>query len=213
MHQRCRFLPTITSTIASLGVAAQSPNLKFKLEELKRKAHNSTAPSLAGAVQSHAYRIMHTSLFSAKAARSLRVEADGESAKNDMEEDSMIIDGSAATLEGRRSPMDLLAGDIFDMDAEDMLEDEPLSEDEIDMLLDLEIMRQSLLPSCSILLSDFGGQQDLPGDESMIDLGMEDIEDDIKDPGDDSMIQIMEKSFVAEDMEQHFSVDTIPMLF
>lgn len=213
MHQRSRFLPTITSTIASLGVAAQSPNLKSKLEELKRKAHNSTAPSLAGAVQSHAYRVMHTSLFSAKAARCLQVQADEEGEKSDKEEDSMIIDESAVTLERRRSSIKPLTDDIFDMDTEDMLEDEPLSEDEIDMLLDLEIMRQGIVPSCSSLLSDFGGQQHLPGDESMIDLGMGDIEDEIKEPGDDCMIEIAEKSSIAEDMEQHLLVDTVPILF
>lgn len=138
-----------------------------------------------------------------------------EEKKNDVEEDSMIIEGSAVTLEKRRSSTKAPSGDVSDMDFEDMLEDEdePLSEDEIDMLLDLEIMRQGLLPSCSILLSDFGGQEDLPGTESMIDLGMGDAEDEIKEPRDNSMMEISEKSFVAEDMEQHLFVDTVPMLF
>lgn len=125
------------------------------------------------------------------------MQAGGEDKKNDVEEDSMIIDGSAVTLERKRSPTKTPSGDVSDMDFEDMLEDE----DKIDMLLDLEIMRQVLLPSCSILLSDFGGQEDLPGSESMID-----------EPWDDSVMEISEKSFVAEDMEQHLLVDTVPVL-
>lgn len=213
MHERSRFLSTITSTIASLSMAAQSPSLKSKLAELKRKAHTSTAPSLAGTVQSHAYRVMHTTLFNAKAARSLQVQADEEYKKNDAEEDSMIIDRSGVTIERRRSPGKALTGDIFDMDFEEMLEDEPMSEDEIDMLLDLEIMRQGLLPSCSILLSDLGGQEDLLRAESMIDLGMGDIEGEIEEPRDDSMMGVSEKNFVAGDLEQHLLVDTVPMLF
>lgn len=143
------------------------------------------------------------------------MQANEEDKKNDVEEDSMIIDGSAVTFEKRRSPTKAPSGNVSDMDFEDMLEDEdePLSEDEIDMLLDLEIMRQGLLPSCSILLSDFGGQEGLPETESMVDLGMGDAEDEIKDPPDNSMMEISEKSFVAEDMELHILVDTVPMLF
>lgn len=213
MHQRSRFLPTITSAIASLGTAAQSPGLKFKLAELKRKIHKSPPPSLSLAVQSHAYRVMHTSLFDAKAARSLRMQVGEGDKKSDAEDDSMIIDGSVFTSE-RRSPTKACSLNVSDSDFEDMLEDEdePLSEDETDMLLDLESMPQELLPSRSLRISDFGGQEDLPEAGSLIDLGGQDIEE-IKEPEHYSIMEISEKSLVAEDMEQHLLVDNVPMLF
>ena len=145
------------------------------------------------------------------------MQANEEDKKNDVEESSMIIEGSAVILERRRRQTKVPSGDVSGIDFEDMLQnedaDESLSEDDIDMLLDLELMRQGLLPSCSILLSDFGGQEDLPGTESMIDLGERNIEDEIQEPEDESMMEISEKSFIAEDMEQHLLADTVPMLF
>lgn len=213
MSQRSRFLPTITSTVTSFGKTAQSPILKSKLAKLTSKGHTSGRATLPGTVQAQAYRIMHTSLFSAKSARNLLIEKNEESKDDDKNEESMIIDGSTVSLERRGGPRETPWEDISEMDFEDMLEDEPLSEDEIDMLLDLEIMRQSLVPTGSILLVNNDEERHLQDAESMIDMDMRFDQDEILETRDGSMMEISGKSYVAEDNELALPEGHLDMLF
>lgn len=153
---------------------------------------------------------MHTSLFSAKSARSLRVKQDAESKGDDKDEKSMI-GGSVVSPETRRNPKKAPTGDTFEMDFEDMLEDEPLSEDEIDMLLDLEIMRQGLVPSGSILLSNSEDKRHLQDAESMVDLDMKDA-DEMLESKDGSIIEMSEKSYITQDIEHGLPGINLDML-
>ena len=194
MSQRSRFVPTITSTITSLAMTAQSPSLKSKLAKLASKGSFPGEDSSAGSVQARTYRIMHTSLFSAKSARKLLVARVQESRGGNREEDSMIIDGASVSAKNSGiAPTE----DIVDMDFDDILDDEPLSEDEVDMLLDLEIMRQGLASSCSILLSVNEDESHIQGAESQIDLEMKDAQDEVAEAKDDSILEMSEKSFNA----------------
>lgn len=131
-----------------------------------------------------------------------------------MGEESMIIDRSTVSLEGRGVSEKAPWEGILEMDFEDMLEDEPLSEDEIDMLLDVEIMRQSFVPNGSILLSSIENEGHSQDDvESMIDMDMWDVEENTMETRDGSMIEISEESYVAEDKELALPKGHLDMLF
>ncbi len=140
MSERSKFLPTINSTISLLASSAQSANLREKLKKLTEKSTRAPA-GLSSAVQAHTFRIMHNSLFDRRAASRLRTHSYiGDAGQQEEGDDSMIMDTSL-TRESRSS----LDGNILDDHENDsgrMLEDEPLSDDELEMLLDLETMRE-----------------------------------------------------------------------
>ena len=74
-----------------LGISAQSPCLKSKLAQLRNRGQPMDRPSLAGAVHAQTYRIMHTSLFSAKAARCLPVNKLAGGAEEDSQDRKSVV--------------------------------------------------------------------------------------------------------------------------
>lgn len=184
MGQRSRFLTTISNAVTHLTETAQSPSLQQKLAHIQTMGSETQHSSLTQTVQAQLFRLMHASLHDPMSARRLRpAEVDSES--TDIEEenldDKMIMDipGQLRSEERQEGESHDTAVDFAGTDFEDIFEDELLSDDEIDMLFDLEMMRQhskeNTRGSCSMLLQSEAGCSMLLESENGWEEGMDGI--------------------------------------
>lgn len=208
MSQRCQFLSTISNAMASLTKTGQSPSLHRKLALIQEMVPARNTParplSLSQTMQAQLFRMMHISLYEPITARRLRpakFEDDSQTiVKENIDEgaivegivdEEMIIDAPSQTHEIREETDERISEpkDFADAEFEDIFDEELLSDDEIDMLFDLEILRnqtrENTRGSCSMLLQSEDGCGDATGrngeDDSVLLLGDARHEEENKD--------------------------------
>ncbi|KFY55227.1 hypothetical protein V497_07115 [Pseudogymnoascus sp. VKM F-4516 (FW-969)] len=188
ISERCAFLNTISSTLTSLSKTGQLPSLQNKLTKIHENDPNRSAggnsPRLNHSIQAHVFRMMQTALYEPIASRRLRPsvieESGGEEARSGPP--SRDYENSGSPQVGIRTGSD----DVVDGDEgfDDMFREELLSDGEMDMLFDLEIMRKKENAggegSCSMLFGSSGGSSSMlmRGDE-----GQEDATGEARDEG------------------------------
>lgn len=190
MFERSAFLNTISTTLSSLSKTSQLPSLKEKLTAIHENGSTQSAetspPRLNQTIQAHMFRMMQTDLYQPIASRRLRPSVIEESGEVEARSGPPNLDRENSGS----SQVDLGNGsdDVVDVDEEfeDLLGEELLSDGEMDMLFDLEIMRNKRREreegSCSML---FGSGW---GDSSMLMGGEEMDEDEVRETGEEDII-------------------------
>ncbi|KFX97910.1 hypothetical protein V490_02560 [Pseudogymnoascus sp. VKM F-3557] len=198
ISERCTFLNTISSTLTSLSKTGQLPSLHNKLTKIHENDPNRSAEGnprrLNHSIQAHVFRMMQTALYEPIASRRLRPsvvdESGGEEARSGPP--SRDYENSGPPQVGIRTGSDgVVDGDEgFD----DMFGEELLSDGEMDMLFDLEIMRQKERgageESCSMLFGSDGRSS------SMLMRGEERHEDATGEAGEKDIV------FSTDEIEQ-----------
>ncbi|KFX96071.1 hypothetical protein O988_05502 [Pseudogymnoascus sp. VKM F-3808] len=198
ISERCAFLNTISSTLASLSKTGQLPSLQNKLTKIHENDPNRSAegnsPCLNHSIQAHVIRMMQTALYEPIASRRLRPsvveESGGEEARSGPP--SRDYENSGPPQMGMRTGSD----DVVDGDEgfDDMLGEELLSDGGMDMLFDLEIMRKKERgageDSCSMLFGSDGRSS------SMLMRGEERHEDATGEAGEEDIV------FSTDEIEQ-----------
>ncbi|OAF59758.1 hypothetical protein VC83_04048 [Pseudogymnoascus destructans] len=190
MSERSAFLNTISSILSSLPKTSQLPSLQKKLsiihENPPARSAETRPPRLSETIQAHVFRMMQTTLYEPIASRRLRpsvIEESGEEeARSGLPSRDCENSGSAQVDIGNTSD-DVV--DVVDADEgfEDLFGEELLSDGEMDMLFDLEILRnRGERGSCSML---FGSGE---GDSSMLMVGEEVHEDATREIGEEDSI-------------------------
>jgi hypothetical protein len=162
MSERCAFLSTISTTLAAISKTSQLPSLQKKLMMIQENSTTQNtetqSPRLNQTIQAHLFRMMHTSLHEPISGRRLQpsmVEQSGEYTVSTEPPSQAYGDGERPHV----SISETTGNE--EENFEDMLGEELLSDDEIDMLFDLEILRnqEKGCPggSCSMLMESEGG--------------------------------------------------------
>lgn len=187
-HQSAN-ITAISQAMSSISLTVQSPALKEELAKLKTKNSNA---SLFDAVKAASFKTMHKSLYDPKACRKLVTSSQKTEKEDDLEDRDLMLDGETASRpDATKDARPILQirldrGNSFVLELEDMSEEELLSDNEIDMLLDLEIMKrqqgQTAKTSCSILLHGEEKADEHPSNEEdpdhdMIDMGYPEASD------------------------------------
>ncbi|KAL5346043.1 hypothetical protein ACLOAV_009074 [Pseudogymnoascus australis] len=190
MSERSAFLNTISATLSSLSKTSQLPSLKKKLTAIHENGPTQSAeihpPRLNQTIQAHVFRMMQTTLYEPIASRRLRSSVIEESGEVEARSGPPNLDRENNGL----PQVDLENGSDNLVDADENFEnlfgEELLSDGEMDMLFDLEIMRNKERGreegSCSMLFgSGWGDSSMLMGDEEM-------DEDEVRETGEEDII-------------------------
>lgn len=230
MSERSAFLTTISTTLSSLSKTSQLPSLQKKLTTIHERLPVMSAEShprrLNQTIQAHVFRMMQTALYEPIASRRLRPSVIEESG----EEEARSGPPSRDCENSGPSQVDIENGsnDLVDADEgfEDLFGEELLSDGEMDMLFDLEILRsRGEGGSCSMLFGSGGG------DSSML-MGAEEVHEDAtretgeedsifstgeveRDDGDEHILyerEFWDSSIVEEELEEdaEMIMDTEP---
>ncbi|KFZ18858.1 hypothetical protein V501_00976 [Pseudogymnoascus sp. VKM F-4519 (FW-2642)] len=187
MSERSAFLNTISSTLSSLSKTSQLPSLQKKLSTIHENSPTRFAqthpPRLNQTLQAHVFRMMQTTLYEPIASRRLRPSVIEESG----EEETRSGPASRDRENSGPARVDIENGsdEVVDADEgfEDLFGEELLSDGEMDMLFDLEILRnRGEGRSCSMLFGSGGGNS------SMLMEGEEVHEDGSGDAGEEDSI-------------------------
>ncbi|KFZ22742.1 hypothetical protein V502_02783 [Pseudogymnoascus sp. VKM F-4520 (FW-2644)] len=222
VSERCAFLNTISTTLSSLSKTSQLPSLQQKLTTIHEtgpaRSAGTQPPRLNQTIQAHVFRMMQTSLYEPIASRRLRpsvIEESGEEARSGPP--SRDCDNSGPL----RVDIENGSDDVVDVDEgfEDLFGEELLSDGEMDMLFDLEILRNrergGSRETCSMLFGSGGGNSSMlmGGEEVREDaIGETGGEDSIfstgeveRDDGDEHILQerdFWSSSIVEEGLEE-----------
>ncbi|OBT85291.1 hypothetical protein VE02_06512 [Pseudogymnoascus sp. 03VT05] len=176
MRERSAFLNTISSTLSSLPKTSQLPSLQTKLTTIQEnspaRSPQTHPPRLNQTIQAHVFRMMQATLYEPISSRRLRPSVIEESG----EEEARSGPSSRDCGNSGPAQVDIENGpdNVVDADEgfEDLFGEELLSDGEMDMLFDLEILRnRGEGGSCSMLFGSGGG------DSSML-MGGEEVHDD-----------------------------------
>lgn len=190
MSERSAFLNTISTTLSSLSKTSQLPSLQKKLaiihESSLARSAESHHPRLNQTIQAHVFQMMQIALYEPIASRRLRPSVIEESGEEDARSGPPSRDchnsGPPQVGIGNESDDDVDADEGF----EDLFGEELLSDGEMDMLFDLEILRNRERvgegESCSMLFGS-GGE-----DSSMLMGGDEVHEDATGETGEEGSI-------------------------
>ncbi|OBT51986.1 hypothetical protein VE04_07106 [Pseudogymnoascus sp. 24MN13] len=187
MSERSAFLNTISSTLSSLSKTSQLPSLQNKLsiihENTPTRSDETHPPRLNQTLQAHVFRMMQTTLYEPIASRRLQPSAIEESG----EEEARSGPASRDCENSGPARVDIENGsdEVVDADEgfEDLFGEELLSDGEMDMLFDLEILRnRGEGRSCSMLFGSGGGNS------SMLMEGEEVREDGTGDAGEEDSL-------------------------
>ncbi|KFY41693.1 hypothetical protein V494_02846 [Pseudogymnoascus sp. VKM F-4513 (FW-928)] len=161
MSERCAFLTTISTALSSLSKASQLPSLQKKLATIHQNSLARSAethpPRPNQSLQAHVFQMMQTALYEPIASRRLRPSVIEESGEEEPRSGPLSRD-----CENSGPPkVDLGNGsdDGADEEFENLFGEELLSDGEMDMLFDLEILRnREEGGSCSMLFGS--GERD-----------------------------------------------------
>ncbi|OBT73116.1 hypothetical protein VF21_08916 [Pseudogymnoascus sp. 05NY08] len=229
MSERSAFINTISTTLSSLSKTSQLPSLQKKLSTIHENPPARSAethpPRLNQTIQAHVFRMMQTTLYEPIASRRLRPSVIEESGEEEARSGppSRDYENSGPPRVDTENGSD----EVVDADEgfEDLFGEELLSDGEMDMLFDLEILRnRGEGGSCSMLLESGGDSSMLMGgDEVHEDVTRETGEEDSifstwqveRDDGDEHILyerEFLDSSIVKEELEEdaEMIMDTEP---
>ncbi|KFY12040.1 hypothetical protein V492_04141 [Pseudogymnoascus sp. VKM F-4246] len=161
MSERCAFLTTISTALSSLSKTSQLPSLQNKLATIHQnslaRSTETHPPRLHQSIQAHVFQMMQTALYEPIASRRLRPSVIEESGEEEARSGppSRDCENSGPPKVDLGNGSDDVVG--ADEEFENLFGGELLSDGEMDMLFDLEILRnRGDGGSCSMLFGSVG---------------------------------------------------------
>ncbi|KFY23684.1 hypothetical protein V493_05716 [Pseudogymnoascus sp. VKM F-4281 (FW-2241)] len=190
MSERSAFLNTISASLSSLSNTSQLPSLQKKLATIHEngptRSLDAGPPRLNQTIQAHVFRMMQRTLYEPIASRRFRPSVIEESGEEEARSGTPSRDSENSGPRQVNSRNGLNEAVDADEEFEDLFGEELLSDGEMDMLFDLEILRNRervrSRETCSMLLGSGGG------DSSML-MGDEEVHGDaIRETGEEESI-------------------------